>query len=70
MKGDYCNVHDPEKVAKKEAEREAIAKVSWARRRKEIHGAAFYKALEEIAEGHNDPRALANEVLDKFDNGL
>ena len=67
--GDRCRQHDPVFIAKKEADRTVKYNNEWAARRKEIHGAAFYNALELIAAGHNDPRTLATEMIDKFKEG-
>jgi len=67
--GEFCKIHDPKKIEQKAAERDAIAAEKWKHRRKEIHGSTFFKALEKIAEGHNDPRGLATEVLEKFHEG-
>ena len=67
--GDRCKQHDPERVKKKTLERNAIADQKWQHRRKEIHGARFYNALKQIANGHNNPRTLAQGVVNKFEEG-
>lgn len=66
----WCNSHSPEACAKRKAKR-AESDAKWladfqARVRGPAQMAAMRKALEEIRDGHNDPRTLAKEVLDKF----
>jgi len=63
---DFCKIHHPDAEAKRDAEVKARYDVQWAKRRKEIHGASFFAVLEKIAAGHNDPRTLAQEAIDKF----
>jgi len=36
-------------------------------RRYEWHGKTFFAAIKQIADGHNDARGLAQEVVDKFE---
>lgn len=68
--GAYCKQHDPEAIAarreaqqaKFKAEREHNARVWFYR----AHGQECYNTLKRIADGHNDPRALAQEVLDRI----
>lgn len=64
----YCSVHLPANVKKRQddnyrryQEREAADK----RRRIAFCAASLIKALRQIANGHNDPRALAIEVLER-----
>lgn len=58
-----CKVHDPaaqaerQRVANEKYEKESLG------RRYEWGGKRFAAALQEIADGHNDPRALARSVL-------
>ena len=66
--GDYCKQHDPAAQAARDAKaraREAEAALKW---RKEVYGPRFYDALLAIANGHNDPRSLAIEVLSVIDD--
>jgi hypothetical protein len=64
----YCGTHDPVKVAAREqASDEAGMKRFNNEVFKSVYGSAgarMAKALEEIGAGHNDPRALAREVLE------
>ncbi len=70
----YCGTHDPVKVAARRAKRDAAHKdkfaeenARWAeQRRKRDLGEAAILALEQIAAGHNDPRQLAHETLERF----
>lgn len=67
--GLYCKQHDPAVVAKREAEkRERWAAENERRMRPHRRTEALIKALREIAEGHNDPRALSKAVLDEWSN--
>jgi hypothetical protein len=63
---DYCGVHDPESKAK----RQAKTKAAWDAKNQEWRDQSFSKrfraALESIEQGHNDPRSVAKEVLDKW----
>ena len=60
--GAYCKQHSPEEQKKRdEKSREKYQK--GVMRRRLVYGAVFYSALVKIAEGHNDPRALAEEVI-------
>lgn len=63
----WCKTHDPEAVAARRAKQEA----RWAKEQAEWKRnwaierlrAKSYEAIKQIAEGHNDPRGLALEVL-------
>lgn len=67
--GAYCKQHDPEAVKARRAAVDARAKVAWRERRLEWYGSTFFKALVEIANGHNDARGLAQEVVADFEKG-
>ncbi len=70
----YCGTHNPEMVKKKRADREA----AWRKARAD--GQEVYRlqglrqefqeasaiAINSIAAGHNDPRALCLSLLEKF----
>lgn len=62
--GLYCKQHDPAEVERRDAETKARWDAKWdhAQRPNRLI-AAYRKALEQIASGHNDPRALAAEAL-------
>ena len=64
-----CRQHVSKAIAKRE--REVTERVTrlWDKRLIEIHSGRFHAALVEIAGGHNDPRRLANEVLELITKG-
>jgi hypothetical protein len=66
----WCAVHDPEAERRRNAERNARynAQAAASQRRWAITAGAreFHGALKAIRDGHNDPRALAAELLAKF----
>jgi hypothetical protein len=67
----WCKIHHPPTVAKKTAERDARWQAEWdakqARWKREAvergQLAAALDACRKIADGHNDPRALAQAVM-------
>lgn len=73
----FCRHHAPSAVKKRKAEQQrrweekwAAEKASWVRKeRLRKANEAARKALEEIAAGHNDPRALARQVLAMYPEG-
>jgi hypothetical protein len=59
----YCKQHDPEAVARRaEASKNRYDK-QWNQRRLELSGPRFFAVLKQIAEGHNDPRSIAQEAI-------
>lgn len=67
----FCTTHDPVKVE----EREAARRAQWVAERDARNAKAarkqerpedYAEALRSIAAGHNDPRAVAAEVLSKW----
>lgn len=65
----YCKQHDPEVVKAREAANNKRANESWNKRRYEFSGKRFFDTLQLIADGHNDARGLAQEVVAKFKEG-
>lgn len=65
----YCKQHDP--AAK--AERAKVATANYRAKmnadRPRIFGPKFLYVLEQIAAGHNDPRALAQTTINEFRKG-
>ena len=62
----YCKQHDPVNVAERARLSREKYDAEWAeRRRKAAIPAMLRDALHQIANGHNDPRALALETLEK-----
>ncbi len=67
--GAYCKQHDPEAVKARSAAIRARSTQKWNEQRYDWHGRTFFQALSQIAEGHNDPRTLAQETIDEFKKG-
>lgn len=67
--GEYCKTHDPAAVKARRAAAQARWNAQFNRDRVQWHGDTFLDALRKIAAGHNDPRALAQEVIEKFEAG-
>ena len=73
----YCKQHDPVTIkarreanaAKYRAERDAKDKAREAERAATQLGKDAIAALQAIADGHNDPRGLAQSVLKENDHG-
>lgn len=65
--GAYCKQHAPEAVAARQEKSNLDYAVKLHARMKQVYGPTFLDALRKIAAGHNDPRALATEIVSKFD---
>jgi len=65
----YCKQHVPDTVAARKAENYRKHQRKWNERRAEIYGATFLRALQQIADGHNDARELAKETIAAFKRG-
>lgn len=65
----YCKQHDPEVAKARKDAADARSNAKWQARRLEIYGKTFFDALKKIADGHNDARGLAQEVIDTFNKG-
>jgi len=64
--GAYCKQHSPEAVEmRRQKEQERFFKDMKANTVKSFAPRAL-KALKKIADGHNDPQAVAQDVLDKL----
>lgn len=63
----WCAQHEPENAAKRKAETAARQDAAYKKSQREwrygSRGIMLRNALREIANGHNDPRSLAVEVL-------
>jgi hypothetical protein len=68
--GEYCNLHDPVRVAEKRAAEKLKYDMEWeikdARMKLEKAAPSFLETLRLIAEGHNDARGLAAEAIKDF----
>lgn len=67
--GAYCKQHDPDVVKARDAASAARATAKWNKERYQWYGRTFFDALVKIAEGHNDARGFAQEVIDEFKKG-
>ena len=67
--GAYCKQHDPAAVKARNEAKKTHYNAKWNATRYEMHGRTFFNALVKIAEGHNDARGLAQEVIDIFKKG-
>ena len=66
--GAWCKMHDPVARKAKQAARDAKWQSDWDREKALNNAkAALVPALRAIADGHNDPRALATEVIATLD---
>lgn len=65
----WCKQHSPAEEQRKEeayrAERDREHKANARRNFIAYHGYEFYEAIVKIADGHNDARTLATQLLDK-----
>ena len=66
----YCKQHDPVAVQEREREADERYRKEQAARTTYFHrqrmGQEALRALELIADGHNNPRALAQEIITKL----
>lgn len=67
--GAYCRQHDPDAVKKRQSEAQEKWDKQMRARRYEWHGKRFYDALKVIADGHNDARGHAQDIIKAFDEG-
>jgi hypothetical protein len=67
--GAYCKQHDPSVADARRKAADARGMAKWNARRYEWNGRTFFDALLKIAEGHNDARGLAQEVVENFKKG-
>jgi len=59
----YCKQHDPEAVAARRKEADERGESKYRQQRLEWAGPRFFKVLKQIADGHNDPRSIAQEAI-------
>lgn len=64
--GEYCKQHDPAEVAKRAKAADDKYQAERNQDRFKWYGRTFYDALQKIADGHNDARGLAQEVIEEF----
>lgn len=63
----YCKLHDPDVVKARRDKSEREYRIKNYANMKRAYGASFLETLRKIAEGHNDPRALASEAVNNFE---
>lgn len=56
----------PKAVAERERQSKAKYDLKWEKRKLEIYGADFYRALKKIADGANNAREIAAEAIEGF----
>lgn len=64
--GAYCKQHDPAVKAERDRKAKEAYDAKTLKWRYGFYGKSFYDALVKIAEGHNDARGLAQEIVNKF----
>lgn len=62
----YCNQHHPDSVKERQKTINEKFERQWQRRRKELAGPSWFEVLKLIAEGHDDPRALAADAIKDY----
>lgn len=68
LHGAYCKIHDPEKVAARREAQLSAWQINWSKeRRRADFVVECQAAIRLIADGHNDPRALAQSIIDKLE---
>lgn len=65
----YCKQHVPEVARKRREEAETREAEAFRKRVLEMGGPRFFRVLCQIADGHNDPRALAAEAVATYRKG-
>lgn len=66
--GAWCRQHDPVAVTAKRDAEYSKRKSKWeAEKRASVFARECQNAIRQIAAGHNDPRGLAQSIIDKLD---
>ncbi len=65
----YCKQHDPAAIKARHEASMARYTAQMNKERYGWNGRKFYDVLVQIAEGHNDARGLAQEMIDEFKKG-
>lgn len=65
----YCKQHDPASKAARQAANPRRYNQKHNQERYQWYGRQFFDALQQIADGHNDARGLAQQVISKFKEG-
>lgn len=65
--GAWCKQHDPVAVKAKRDARDAKWSAEWAEKaRQRDFARECQEAIRKIASGHNDPRGLAQDIIDRL----
>lgn len=67
--GEYCKQHDPAAVKARREKSDSEWKAKFNKDRVRYYGASFLAVLQQIADGHNDPRTLAKETIEAYEKG-
>lgn len=62
----FCKIHDPEAAKKRQEESSRRDSEAFRKRMLEFNGPRYFRVLLEIADGHNDPRTLAEEAIKQY----
>jgi len=66
----YCRIHQPDKAKIREEKVRKAQDEKWEKQKRQwkygYYGLKLREALEQIRDGHNDPRALAREILEEI----
>ncbi len=63
----FCKQHSTEEEKKRDAKRAVKEDASTKKWKHEVYGSSAIARLRAIAEGHNDPRTLAKEFMEKLE---
>lgn len=66
----YCKQHDPEAVKARQASQERKYYDEMNKKQSQWHGPKFLAVLRKIADGHNDPRSIAKDVIEEYERSL
>lgn len=64
----FCKMHMPDAIAERQRKSDARSKEAWNKRMMEVYGHLFFEALRKIADGDNNPRETAREVIARFES--
>ena len=66
--GAYCKQHDPAAVAERRRVENEKYQQAMKKARPKWYAAEMLSILRQIADGHNDPRSIATEIVAKVDD--
>lgn len=65
-----CKIHSEAAIAARRTKQDAAYQADSLRHSYQLYGKSFFDALQEIADGHNDPRSLAAEKIKEFQDRM